>query len=352
MNIVHLEDEPWDSGIAHYALTLAAEQARRGHRVAFWGVTGSPVLKTATALGLPVHNWTAGHEGWLEIPALRRELAELQPSVVNAHTGSTHALALLIAPRDAAVVRTRGDARPVHATTLTRWAAGRTHGFIAANSTIQAQLRAAFPESEASLVSQGIEGPAAVSSLPAAPHIGIIARLDPVKGHETLLDSALALKLRYTGLQVLCAGEGQLAKRLAWQLPARGLDGVVKFLGRVPDRWPFLADCLIGVVASTGSEAVSRAALEWMAAGRPLVATRVGGIPDLVVDGTTGILVPPGDADALTAALKSLLDAPARAAEMGRAGRARWQAYFSPAPFYESTQRAYEAAINALSRRR
>ena len=52
MNILHLEDEPWDSGIAHYALTLAAEQARRGHRVEFWGSADSPKLDTMSAARL------------------------------------------------------------------------------------------------------------------------------------------------------------------------------------------------------------------------------------------------------------------------------------------------------------
>jgi glycosyltransferase involved in cell wall biosynthesis len=351
VNIVHLEDEPWDSGIAHYAVSLAAEQARRGHRVAVWGVTGSPVLKSAAELGLPVHDWTAGPEGWLQIPALRREMAELAPAVVNAHTGSTQALALLIAPRGAAVIRTRGDARPVHATALTRWSAGRTHRFIAANSEIEAQFRSAFPGRPVSLVPQGIEGPDDSAPMPGMPFVGMIARLDPVKGHEVLLDAALALKPRVSGLKVLCAGEGQLLKRLSWQLPARGLDDVVRFLGRVPDRWTFLAGCRIGVVASTGSEAVSRAALEWMAAARPLVATRVGGIPDLVADGVTGLLIPPGDANALASALKTLLDDPARAEAMGRAGRDRWEELFSPAPFHQNTLKAYEETINGLSRR-
>src|SRR6185312_17228122 len=72
VNILHLEDEPWDSGIAHYAVTLAAEQARRGHRVALWGVTGSPLVKAAADKGLPTRTWLPGPSGWLEIPSLRK----------------------------------------------------------------------------------------------------------------------------------------------------------------------------------------------------------------------------------------------------------------------------------------
>lgn len=350
MNIVHLEDEPWDSGIGHYAVTLAAEQARRGNAVALWGVKDSPLVKDAAALGLPTRTWTAGPQGWLEIPALRRELAAIAPQIVNAHTGSSHALALTIAPKGAAVVRTRGDARAAHATTLTRWAAKRTTAFIAANAAIKKQLETAFPRARVFLVPQGIEGPEETSPMPGTPLVGVIARMDPVKGHVVLLDAALTLKGRVPGLSVLCAGEGPQLKRLSWRLKPQGLDGVVRLLGRVPDRWAFLADCRVGVVASIGSEAVSRAALEWMAAGRPLIATEVGGIPDLVEDGVTGLLVPPGDAAALAAAIKALLDDPAGAEAMGRAARARWENEFSLEPFFQRTMAVYDEAINALPR--
>lgn len=186
--------------------------------------------------------------------------------------------------------------------------------------------------------------------MPGAPFVGVLARLDPVKGHDVVLDAARLLKRGFPELRFLCAGEGALLDRLRWQLAPLGLAESVRFLGRVPDAWAFLAGCRIGLVASTGSEAVSRAALEWMAAGRPLVATRVGGIPDLVEDGVTGVLVPPGDAPALAGALRDLLSNPARAEAMGRAARERWEREFSPEPFYRRTQEAYDEALHALPR--
>ena len=352
MNIVHIEDESWDSGIAHYAVTLAAEQARRGHRAAVWGLKNSPVLKQAAELGLATRGWFEPPFGWTELPALRRELAAFAPQMINAHTGSAHTLALLLAPKGAAVVRTRGDARPPKSNFLTRLTASRTATMIAANSALKTQLEAAFPKRPVRLIPQGIDGPEDAAPMPGTPFVGILARLDPVKGHEILIDAAEALKAEIPALRVLCAGDGQLLKRLSWQLPARHLEEVVRFLGRVPDRWTFLAGCRIGVVPSIASEAVSRAALEWMAAGRPLIATRVGGLPDLVEDGVTGLLIPPGDAAALADAVKSLVDDPERAEDMGRAGRARWEERFSLPPFYQNTQKVYEEAINALPRRR
>jgi glycosyltransferase involved in cell wall biosynthesis len=87
-----------------------------------------------------------------------------------------------------------------------------------------------------------------------------------------------------------------------------------------------------------------------MAAGRPLVASRVGGLPDLVEDGVTGLLVAPGDPDALAAAVRSLLENPERAELMGRAARERWEEHYSLAPFYQKTRKVYEEAIEHLPR--
>lgn len=349
MNILHLEDERWDSGIAHYALTLAQEQSRRGQRVEFWGLAGSPVLKDADARGLKTRGW-AGLSAWLSIPALRGEMSAFGAQIVNAHTGSAHALALLAAPARAAVVRTRGDARAPKGGFLARLAAGRTAAFIAANTGLQASLQTAFPASRVRLVRQGIQGPEAVTPMPSAPSIGMIARFDPVKGHGVLLDAAGILKGTIPGLRVLCAGEGADLERVRRRLAALGLESTVGLPGRAENKWSFLAGCRIGVVASTGSEAVSRAALEWMAAGRPLVASRVGGLLDLVDDGVTGLLTPPGDPQALAAALKSLLDDPARAEAMGARARERWLHDFSLEPFYQATQDVYAEAIDFLSR--
>lgn len=352
MNILHIEDEPWDSGLAHYAITLAAEQAKRGHAVAFWGREGSPVLKQAAAAGLATRGVAEGVLGWLSLPALRREAAAFKPAVVNAHTGSGHTLALLIAPKGAAVVRTRGDARPAQANALTSFVAGRTAAFIAANSSLKASLEAAFPKTPSRLVAQGIDCTEDAAPMPGMPFVGILGRLDPVKGHEVLLDAAQQLKPLIPGLKIQCAGEGRLLDRLRWQLKPTALDTTVYFLGRVEDKWTFLSGCRVGVVASTGSEAVSRAALEWMASGRPLVATRVGGLPDLVEDGVTGLLVPPGDAKALADALRFILSDAKRAEAMGRAARARWEELYSLSPFYHDTQKVYEEAINSLPPRR
>jgi len=345
LRILHIEDEPWDSGMAHYAVTLAVEQAARGHEVELWGRADSPVLTDARRLGLAVRGWPGGASGILSWGSQRREAGAFAPRVINAHTGSAHTTALMLAvKRPCAVVRTRGDARMPGGGAPARFAAGRTHAFIAVNRALEAALKAAFPAARIARVAQGISGPAGTEALAAGPVAGMIARFDKVKGHEILLDAAARLKPSVPGLRLRCAGEGRLLERLRWQLKPAGLEGVVEFPGRVADKWAFMAGCAVGVIPSLGSEAVSRAALEWMALGRPVIASRVGGLPDLVSDGVTGLLVPPGDSAALAEALASLLADPRKAEALGRAGRERWEREFSLDVFYEATQQVYDEA--------
>lgn len=349
MNILHIEDEPWDSGIAHYALTLAAAQLAAGHALEFWGRANSPVLDEAKKLGLTVRGWDGGAAGALALPNQRREADAFAPDVINAHTGSAHTLALWLAfKRPAVVVRTRGDARPPTSNPLTRLVAGRTAAFIAVNSDLETSIKAAFPGAKVARVPQGIEGPAHSALLPAAPVAGVIARFDRVKGHEILIDAVAKLKDSTPALRARCAGDGKLVERLRWQLKPAGLEKVVELPGYAPDKWAFMASCRFGVVPSLGSEAVSRATLEWMAAGRPVLASAVGGIPDLIEDGVTGTLVPPGDAGALAGALDALIRDPQKAEEMGRAGRERWERQFGLKTFYQSTQRIYDALAARL----
>ncbi|MEK7232973.1 MAG: glycosyltransferase family 4 protein [Elusimicrobiota bacterium] len=345
MNILHIEDEPWDSGMAHYAVTLAVEQARHGHRVELWGRADSPVLTEARRRGLTVCGWPGGARGILSWGAQRRMAGVLAPRIINAHTGSAHATALVLAAkRTCAVVRTRGDARLPKADMLTRCIAARTNVFIAVNRTLEEALKSAFPGAKVARVAQGIDGPEQAALLPAQPTVGMIARFDKVKGHEIFIDAVVRLKAKVRGLRARCAGEGLLLERLRWQLKPAGLEGVVEFLGRVADKWAFMSACRVGVVSSVGSEAISRAVLEWMAMGRPVIASNVGGISDLIDDGVTGLLVPPGDPAALAEALCALLLDPQKAQAYGRNARARWEKEFGLNTFYEETQRVYDEA--------
>ena len=349
MRLLQLHDEVWDSGIAHYALTLSEELSRRGHEVHFWAAPRSVAARRAGEAGLHLREL---ERPWLRLPGLRRELRRLAIELVNAHTGSSHSLAAaLTLGSGLALVRTRADSRPPAANPLARLLARRTRAFIAANSRLKSQLAGAYPASRVQMILQGIASPpGAPPPLPEDLVVGILGRLDPVKGHEDLMTAAAIIARRLPRVKFLAAGDGrpERLRLLKTRLDSLGLAGRFEYLGRVPDAFEFLARCRLGVVASTGSEAVSRAALEWMAAGRALVATNVGCLPYLVDDGRTGRLVAPNDPQALAQALQSLLEDPAAAASLGARGRESFERRFTLARFADQTEILYETALRHL----
>lgn len=347
MKIVELHDETWDSGLAHYALTLAAALRERGHQVEFWAKTGSHAASRAREMGLDLLE--IDHP-WVRLPILRSRLSERGVELINAHTGSAHSLAAALAAASGVkLVRTRGDARPPSKHILSNALAHRTDAFIAPNRGLRDALREAHPGVKVELVYQGI----AASGTPAAPPaglpvIGILGRLDEVKGHACLIEAAAAMTRDFASARFLCAGDdtsGRLASLRA-RAHGLGLDGRFEFLGRVPDAAAFINRCAIGVVASIGSEAVSRAALEWMRGGRPVVAARVGCLPEMVEDGRTGLLVPPNEPAALAKALGRLLCDPGEAAEMGKRGAERFGEHFSLERFAKETERVYASVLS------
>jgi glycosyltransferase involved in cell wall biosynthesis len=148
--------------------------------------------------------------------------------------------------------------------------------------------------------------------------VAAAGRLTEVKGFADLLDAADALP---PDVDVLVFGDGPERERLESRR-ARLLTGErVRLVGHRADAAECVAAADVCVVPSRWEEAFCLAAAEPLARARPLVATRVGAIPELVQDGVTGLLVPPGDPASLAAAIRRLLEAPELAAALGRAGR-------------------------------
>lgn len=148
----------------------------------------------------------------------------------------------------------------------------------------------------------------------------VVGRLEPQKGHRVLLDALPAVRAEFPRTRLVCVGDGPLKTELKQQACALGLAEAVRFVGyksKVPD-WLALAD--IAVLPSF-YEGLPLAALEALAAGKPMVATAVDGTPEIVLDGKTGLTVPPGDPVSLAGAIRRLLRDAGLRARLGRAGR-------------------------------
>ncbi|TVQ91812.1 MAG: glycosyltransferase family 1 protein [Chromatiaceae bacterium] len=161
--------------------------------------------------------------------------------------------------------------------------------------------------------------------------LGVVAQLIPRKGHAVLLDAAPALLAAEPRLHLVCFGQGPLAAPLAARIAAdQRLTGRVHLAGFRQDL-PDLLGGLDLLVHPALMEGLGVALLQAAAAGVPIVASRVGGIPEAVADGETGLLVPPGDATALAAAIQRLLADANLRRRFGQAGSRRVRDLFAPA---------------------
>lgn len=191
----------------------------------------------------------------------------------------------------------------------------------------------AAPEIEDARASLGLDG---------APVCLVVARLHEEKGHAVLWRALPDVLRDLPGLQVLCAGDGPHRGRIETEVRRLGLQGSVRFLGQRADV-PALVALSSLVVLPSLAESFGLAALEAMSLGRPVVASRAGGLPEVVADGETGLLADVGDAAGLAHAMRTVLRDPARAAAMGEAGRRRASLFTG-----ERMVRGYEAVYAGL----
>ena len=166
---------------------------------------------------------------------------------------------------------------------------------------------------------------------------GHAARFTAEKNHELLVRAVRSAHEAGAGFRVIMAGDGPLREAVRAQVAAAGLASVIELPGFLP-REELLARSH-AVVQCSRIENLPYAVLEAMAARRPVVATRVGGLPDLIDDGVTGLLVPPADPAALADALRWLAEGPCEA--LGAAARAKLEREFSPARMAEAHLRLY-----------
>lgn len=177
--------------------------------------------------------------------------------------------------------------------------------------------------------------------------VGVVARLAPEKGHRTLLEAWPAVLEAVPGAWLLVVGEGSECESLKTQARVLGVAGRVVFTGRREDV-PAVTAALDVAVLPSYREAQGLSVLEAMALGRPVVASAVGGIPEMIDDGVTGLLVPPGDPDALAAAIVRLLRDHPYADVLGRRGRDVVHERFCVEQMVRAVERLYDVSATRV----
>jgi len=175
-----------------------------------------------------------------------------------------------------------------------------------------------------------------------APVVVSVARLATNRGHELLLAGVRLLIRRLPRARLLLVGKGETRRHLEQLVTELDLGKHVTFAGYRDADLPAVlaaADCF--ALMAAGSDESCRAALEAMAAGRPVIARRVGALPETVVHGETGFLIDDDQPESVAHALGAILEDPERGAAMGRAGRARAEECFSAERSVDTVERVY-----------
>lgn len=176
------------------------------------------------------------------------------------------------------------------------------------------------------------------------PVVASVGRFVAYKGYDHLLEAVRLVLDARPDVHWVLVGDGELRGALEARCRDLDLDARVRFTGWREDVPDLLALCAVFVLASLG-EHFGRVLVEAMAMARPVVATDAGGVPEIVVPGETGLLVPPAQPKALAEAVLALLEDPGRAAAVGAAGRRRAEAEFSLARHAAAVERLYQEIL-------
>lgn len=323
--------------------------------------SASELLRTAESAGVPVYVIREGFRGDPRILSrLRRLVDELRPDIVQTHSVKSHFLMRLsgLSKRYPWVAFHHGYTRPDRKmelyNTLDRWSLRRAHRVVTVTTAFKQELMDAgvLPD-QISIAHNAISSEwgsrervdqarvgAIRAGLGQAKLILSVGRLSREKAHEDLLRSMASLLQRRPDLlwRVVIVGEGPERSRL--ESLAAWMQERVLLVGRDSDIEPYFAAADVFVLPSH-SEGSPNVLLEAMAARVPIVATRVGGVPEIVTSGEHALLVPAGDTEALGAAIARILEHPEVGAALARRATERITSVYSPAVRAAELARVY-----------
>ncbi|MDA2934197.1 glycosyltransferase family 4 protein [Acidobacteria bacterium AH-259-D05] len=174
--------------------------------------------------------------------------------------------------------------------------------------------------------------------------VGTVAHFSPEKGHDILLDAAAQVVSKFPDVVFVLVGKGELLSELQEKIHKLGMEDHFLFTGFRLDSEAIMKNFDVFCLPSL-SEGLSSAILVAMASSLPVIATHVGGIPELVIDGKTGILVSPNDAGQLAGALVQVVSSEKLRRKMGQAGRRRVEEHFTLKKKLDETERLYRTLL-------
>lgn len=336
IRVLHVDTERGWRGGERQTLWLAAEMARRGHESVVAARQGEPLAARASAAGLSVVDCRPVSEldpraAW----RLRREILSRRIDVVHAHTAHAVAIGAMatLATGVPLVVARRVDF-PLRGNAGTRWKYGRAARIVAVSNAVANVLVAGgVARSRIDVVPDGVDlrrtvEPATAATLAAcgvAPNRPLVVQVAQLVGHKDPVNFVRAMAYANRGstkLQALLVGDGPLRPEVTDEIRRLSLVDVIHLTGFRDDADSLLAAASVACLSSR-EEGMGSVLLDAMAFGRPIAATIAGGIPEVVVDGESGLLAERENPEALGAAIARLANDRALSDRLAEGGRRR-----------------------------
>ena len=368
MTIRHIVSCRGWSSDAYWAARATVELGRAGHDVVLVGKRSAAdrIMRRAQDAGverfetLHLSSGVAPIKDAVDLSRIVGWLPRTQ--ILHVHRGKEHWLAAIANRLSYArrpVVRTRHIVQPVRPHALNRWLyRSATDLVVTVTDAIRRQLLAsglgvddrvvALPGGvdieryrPAARPAHGLDPRAVVKVPPDVPLVGLVGGFRVMKGHETVVAAAARLAAAGHRFHLVFVGQGPFSQRVRGLVETAGLADRVSFVGFFDDLPAMMAALDVGLYAALESDGMSRVLWEYLAAAVPVVATRVGVVPEVLEDGATALLVPAGEPAPLAAAIERLLRDTALRKRVGEAGADLVRERFSGARLAERLTALY-----------
>ncbi len=302
-----------------------------------------------------------GRRGWWDVGVVERlaeEVRRFRPHIVHSWLFLANVVSALAARRGREGHLVMSQRCSYEATAgllwrrVARWSHRRADCVIVnSRAALAEEAAAGHPRARLVCIANGV-GPVEASApnrsdlgLPAGPLVVCVGQLERIKGHHVLVEAWPAITAGVPGAQLVLVGSGPERGALEVLVRRRGVSGSVTFAGFRAKAASLIAAADVFVQPSL-TEGMPNAVLEAMSASRPVVASSVGGIPELIADGESGILVPPADPHALAAAVARLLTDRTLAVRLATTARHRARHHFSLDRVVSETEALYRALLD------
>lgn len=346
MNIIHIiSNKVWGGG-ERYALDLATASRSEGHHVAIVCRKHDEVLGPICAAGFEPATMSLGGAFDIFSPIHIARMVRRFPGEgavnIHVHNFKDAALAqkvrkLCEGQRQVHIVCTRHLVKVGKARQLPLYQAIDRLVFVSERAK-EEFLKGGFPAEGINMevIHNALPDPALAMADPdrQPPLIIYIGRLSPEKGPDVLLRALSKITDLDWRVRICGQGEGKFVMPMLRECRGLGLDSRIEWPGLISDVPEEIAAAQIGVVPTTAPEAFGLSIIEMMRQGLPVLTTDNGAQPEILTDGRDGLMVAPGDADALAAALRCLIEDPALRRRIGEAGRKRFEEAFTYPVFY------------------